>query len=31
LADAQGTGRNDFKITLARRVITTAMSDEGVL
>jgi xanthine dehydrogenase YagS FAD-binding subunit len=30
LADARGLGRNDFKITLARRVITAAL-EEGAL
>ena len=31
LEDAKGRGRNDFKITLARRVITTSLSDRGAL
>jgi xanthine dehydrogenase YagS FAD-binding subunit len=30
LADAKGRGGNDFKIALARRVISTSMSDRGV-
>jgi xanthine dehydrogenase YagS FAD-binding subunit len=31
LAGAKGRGGNDFKITLARRVITMSMSDRGVI